>query len=196
MPARFRVDDRQPEPAARGGGTAATSEPVDHSLTFGDRNPGTVILDHDLRTALNGGDPKSNVPTGASVAGRVLEQILDDPPKAVRVSLHHRARRRQGAVHHQLGMPSTCCEYSPVGDVTKVDLGGGGDQPGLAASERLQTVDQTTEPIGLQRRRLERVPALLGVRVLPPGDVEVRAHALQWGPQFVTGVGRESACCE
>ena len=72
MSARLRVDDRQPEPAAGGGGTAAPSEPVDHALALGDGDPGTVILNHDLRTGLIGGDSQPNVATGASVAGGVL----------------------------------------------------------------------------------------------------------------------------
>jgi len=88
-------------------------------------------------------------------------------------------------------MPGAGGEHRPVGDVPDVDVGGGRNQSGLTARKRLQTVDETTEPVRLQSSGLEGKPPLLGVRFVTTGDVEVRADALQRRSQLMPGVGGE-----
>ena len=88
-------------------------------------------------------------------------------------------------------MPGAGGEHPPVGDVPEVNVGGGHDQPRLTARERLQTVDEATEPVRLQSGGLEGKTPLLGICFVTTRDVEIRADALQRRPQLMPGVGGE-----
>ena len=155
-------DDRESQSAAASSCVLTTGEAADDSLALGERDAGTIVLDNDLGAGRVRGHPQAYVSAGASVPGGVLEQVLDDPPQPVRIPVYHRPCSRQVALDRDLGMPGAGGEHRPVGDVPEVDVGGGHDQSRLTARERLQTVDEATEPVRLQYRRSRGQDAAAG----------------------------------
>src|SRR6266480_1137278 len=79
----FCFDDGETESAACGGCARAALEAAHDAFTFGWRDAGAVVVDENLGSAVERGDLHRDVPAGASVPGRVFEQVFDHAPESV-----------------------------------------------------------------------------------------------------------------